>query len=323
MKRILLILSVFMIFSEVRPTDDTPENIVASIDDIPIEADRIAAIESLALEAISAGTICINNFLPSYCANFTLLHYFADKSKNEEFFSALIAKGADVNAVCEEDKYDKFLAINLSEKDPKIKHAYDQRMKSNEESGIITGCTPLYHAVWASNLEAAQILINKGADVNIAFTHTGTTLLHIAICRKDWEMVSLLLTNGAKLSAFDINGNTSLHELICAKSQTKKSDYIASRLIALTDDYNINAQNVCGLTPLCIALYKGHRNIVIMLCQRLKITPPEFVGFYKEDFKPRTREKTPASPRPSDAGISPAARITGFPDYVLRATGLL
>jgi len=87
--------------------------------------------------------------------------------------------------------------------------------------------------------------------------------------------------------------------------------------------FELAAQNVWGLTPLCIALYKEHRDIVIMLRQRLKITPLEFVRFYKEDFKPRTREKTPASPRPSDAGISLAARITGLPDYVLRAKGLL
>jgi hypothetical protein len=72
------------------------------------------------------------------------------------------------------------------------------------------GFTPLHWAADRDCVEAAQVLIKAGADVN-ATTPTGITPLHWAARRNASRMVRLLLSSGAVLGSTTANGFTPLH----------------------------------------------------------------------------------------------------------------
>ena len=57
--------------------------------------------------------------------------------------------------------------------------------------------TPLHHAATGGHLEAAQLLIDAGADPNLIDDTSGYTAISLAAHRGDVEMVKLLLANGA------------------------------------------------------------------------------------------------------------------------------
>jgi ankyrin repeat protein len=71
------------------------------------------------------------------------------------------------------------------------------------------GRTPLHLAATHCHVEAAQLLLNKGAKVN-AKAVGGTTPLDLAAQAGCVDMVNLLLANGAKINARDDQGRTPL-----------------------------------------------------------------------------------------------------------------
>jgi len=71
------------------------------------------------------------------------------------------------------------------------------------------GYTPLLYAVQNNNKEAAELLINGGADVNVG-DQFGNTLLHHAAVAGQYDMCKLLLDNGANINARNLMGGTAL-----------------------------------------------------------------------------------------------------------------
>lgn len=71
------------------------------------------------------------------------------------------------------------------------------------------GITALHYTIHGDHLEAAMVLIEKGADVNACGRHDWTSL-HQAVRTGSVEMLHLLLENGANLEARDYNGYTPL-----------------------------------------------------------------------------------------------------------------
>ena len=59
------------------------------------------------------------------------------------------------------------------------------------------GDTPLHVMAWQNNLEAVQVLIDAGADVN-ALGEMNETPLHIAVHLQNLRMVQALLDAGAR-----------------------------------------------------------------------------------------------------------------------------
>ena len=64
-------------------------------------------------------------------------------------------------------------------------------------------------ACFTGNMEVAQLLIDKGGDIN-AQTNTGVTPLIAAVLRKQLPLVELLLDNCADLSLMTKSGKTAL-----------------------------------------------------------------------------------------------------------------
>lgn len=85
--------------------------------------------------------------------------------------------------------------------------SYELNLKiKNEEKQ-----TPLHVAVLVKNQEAVELLINKGADLNIN-GNAGQTPLHVAISAKNQDAIKLLIEKGADLKIKD-NYNQSALDL--------------------------------------------------------------------------------------------------------------
>ena len=131
-------------------------------------------------------------------------------------------------------------------------------------SGIDTvfyrgGWTAFHVAVYLGLVEFAQLLLDKGANVNAVFGEERQTSLHAACYRDLVEMVSLLVTATAiDINAVDLKGRTAV-------------DYCAyydhtSCLEALLDagaDPRLN-----GCKSLCYAVCRCHEAAAMLLIER-------------------------------------------------------
>ena len=100
--------------------------------------------------------------------------------------------------------------------------------------------TPLHNAATHGHKEIVELLIAKGAYVNVKGGSQGGTPLHDAAQWGRKEVAELLIVNGADVNGKDRFGSTPLHE-----AKTKE---VAELLIAKGADVNAKADN--GKTPL-------------------------------------------------------------------------
>jgi uncharacterized protein len=113
------------------------------------------------------------------------------------------------------------------------------------------GFTALGFACFFGHYSIAKMLIEKGADVNIASNNSFKVApIHSACAISKQEIIGLLLENGADANAKQQNGVTPLHE-VAHHGQTQ--------LAQLLIDYgaDVNAKTDTGQTPLFMAEEKG------------------------------------------------------------------
>ena len=108
--------------------------------------------------------------------------------------------------------------------------------------GGMSGGTPLTFAAIEGHKEIVELLIAKGADVEVADLLSATPL-HRAASWGHKEIAELLITKGANVNAEDKWGNTPLH-LAAYKGHKENVEL----LIAAGAD--VNAKNEDGETPL-------------------------------------------------------------------------
>ena len=126
-------------------------------------------------------------------------------------------------------------------------------LRDNPDAGInqhdTWGSTPLHAAVDSPNTNVAmvEILIRRGADVNIRDKHGQTPLCYLIdnLSQRDSldSVLKLLLKHGGDLSALDHLGNTLLHH-------ATRCGHITSMEYLLKQGCNVNARNVQNVTPL-------------------------------------------------------------------------
>jgi len=151
---------------------------------------------------------------------------------------------------------------------------------SNEQ-----GTTPLFAAVSTGRKGIAEFLIDKGADVDLG-KEGGWKPIHAATYNEFEKLTTLLVEKGAALSppCEEIKGYTPLHILLSTEDAPHK-------LIELLvkNGAQLNAINSSGGTPLHLAVFWGHFDIVKMLVEegsRLDIrndkgrNPLDMAGLY-------------------------------------------
>ena len=110
--------------------------------------------------------------------------------------------------------------------------------------------TLLQLAIYYNALEVANLLIDKGEDVN-AKDESGKTLLHWAVVYDDSDFVELLVGKGVDVNAKETSGYTPLH-----LTADQNAADIARLLIRAGAD--IKAETIIGTTPLSEAMkYKA------------------------------------------------------------------
>jgi uncharacterized protein len=155
----------------------------------------------------------------------------------------LLARGADVN-------------VQL-----KAQQAYRAKLDRGTDTVLTTGSTPLLRAAKAADVAVVRLLLEKGADAQLA-TRTGTNPLMIAagLGTKEEdttgrtkteegtiETITLLLDRGIDINAADTTGRTALHGA-ALQGYDRVVRFLAERGATLT------VVDKRGFTPLDVAM---------------------------------------------------------------------
>ncbi|WP_255324788.1 MULTISPECIES: ankyrin repeat domain-containing protein [unclassified Wolbachia] len=156
--------------------------------------------------------------------------------------------GAEVNAVDEGEKaFSRLSALSNTRERGVVEAANIQQLR----------LTPLHYAV-LSGREMVELLIEKGANINMV-SEDGPTLLHYAAAFSDKrEVVELLIKEGANVDAVDDNGNTPLFSAALSGKREMVELLIEKRA-------NVDAVNKVKNTPLHAAALSGKREVVELL----------------------------------------------------------
>ena len=184
----------------------------------------------------------------------TALHHamMADKKDMVRFLLAKGFKTSAINAAAFLGELDKVKTLVAEGADINLKDAGD--------------FTPLHCAVYGHQKQVVAFLIENGADVN-ARTAEGRFPLIIA----DMEIAELLITKGANVNLRYRLGTTALHRAV--NLDDHKGDIeLAKLLLSHGADVNAKAYSNCvgweGWTPFHVACRNGNKAIVEMLISK-------------------------------------------------------
>jgi len=108
---------------------------------------------------------------------------------------------------------------------------------------------PIHRAVQKrrNGLRELDLLLERGAQVNLQSGTHGLTAFHYAIFTHQFETAKKLIENGADPDVFDRNGNTALH-IACNRNDA------AAILMCIGLKGNVNLRNSAGQCPLYLAI---------------------------------------------------------------------
>ena len=190
----------------------------------------------------------------------------------EDFFKAmkvddsvaiqrLLARGFDANTVDEKGQYG--LLIALREPAPKIAASLIDAPNINLNLLNPQGESPLMLASLKGQLELAEKMVKKGADVN----KTGWAPLHYAASTGQVKMIALLLENHAYIDAESPNGSTPL---------MMASMYGSPESVKLLLDEGADSllKNQQGLTALQFAQQANRRDAIDLISEAVRRQRP-------------------------------------------------
>ena len=127
--------------------------------------------------------------------------------------------------------------------------------KANTDLLDKDSCTPLCLAIRQENYEAAQSLIQFGANVNMGGGIFGSPV-HLSVVRLKIPIIQTLINKNADLNKQDSDGNTPLH--IVMNIFSKNPDRCCHILELLTlNGARVNQKNHDHWAPLHTAVRKG------------------------------------------------------------------
>uniref|UniRef100_A0A8C6T3D4 Ankyrin repeat and SOCS box containing 2b n=1 Tax=Neogobius melanostomus TaxID=47308 RepID=A0A8C6T3D4_9GOBI len=126
------------------------------------------------------------------------------------------------------------------------------------------GTTALMFAVRRGHASCAELLLNHGADPDIANTNRDTAL-HFACEQRDEPLVALLLRSGAKVNRSCSFGNSALYRNVFGIDPLFMAAQNGHSSLALIKFNLVNTQALDGASPLFEASRNGHESVVELL----------------------------------------------------------
>jgi len=182
---------------------------------------------------------------------FTLLSY-AVAGNQLKIVKLLLEHGADPRI----DKGSSMVNASYSEDSTMLKLLLDAGGDPNARFGFMLD-TPILMAVRHDNIKSLVMLLERGADPNLA-DKFGYTPLIFVVTGNSTEMTSLLIEHGADIDATDINGFTALM-YACQSGKINNVRFL------LEKGADISIKDIYGLNAKAIAKKKGYINIVSLL----------------------------------------------------------
>ena len=185
----------------------------------------------------------------------------AAKMDNEQAVKQLIARGFDVNTIDPDSQ--TALMIALREPSPKVAELLVNQPGMNLNVLNAKGESALMLAAFAGQLDIAETMIKKGADVN----KTGWTPLHYAATAGQAALVRLLLENYAYIDAESPNASTPL--MMASMYGTP-----ATVKLLLDEGADISLKNQQGLNALQFAQRANREDSVQIILNAAKALKP-------------------------------------------------
>ncbi len=162
------------------------------------------------------------------------------------------------------------------------------------------GRTPLYKVAARGKIEVARILIRWGAVANKG-NNKGRTPFHVAVYNSDRQMMNLLLDSGADIVAVDKEKRTALHMLLQKEVELSSQAYeIIEVLIRRRPDLLV-LKDKEESTPLHNAAENGHLRAVSLILDHLPGPDSEKREYIFMERKGKTAADLAASVAISDA----------------------
>ncbi|MFK7932367.1 MAG: ankyrin repeat domain-containing protein [Saprospiraceae bacterium] len=124
------------------------------------------------------------------------------------------------------------------------------------------GFTPLALAAFFNRNDIAQLLIEKGANPNLAATNpTKVNALHAAVAKGNYALCQLFIKNGADVNATQMQNVTPLHSAVHRGNLA-----LTQLLVENGADINLKMEN--GDDALSIAKRDGHEEVIAYLLEK-------------------------------------------------------
>ncbi|PAV90747.1 hypothetical protein WR25_01610 [Diploscapter pachys] len=169
--------------------------------------------------------------------------------ENADLFFSLLRLRADTNIQDSEERTPLYLALFEEENANFVRELIGHEANVN---AVVQRKPLICHAADMENsddsLRIVTLLIEQKANVNLPNVSDNKTALHIALDRKNNEIVQTLLESGAAVDVKDSEGETSLHKAVRA------GELFTQIIVSHAKDIDCSVKNKNGTTALRLAL---------------------------------------------------------------------
>ena len=199
---------------------------------------------TMAGRAYSGKTIIPKHFKKYY--SFLL----SDEVLNMDQFYFPLGSG-HIEKIQETKKATDFAELKISlEEEPDLGNSLDKN-----------GFTLLHHAAYSGNLDAVQLLVKKGADINAKAKGCAWTPFFLASLRGHRKILEWLINTGALTDVRDSKGRLPIH--IAARHGNKKLVELL-----LQHGARIHSEDAAGMTPLHMTALCGRQDATSFLISK-------------------------------------------------------
>jgi len=158
----------------------------------------------------------------------------------------LVDRGADVNRAAKTGFTPLMVALNRRGASPVARLLLDRGAHVQPaDPKPVHGASPLFYAAWAGNLDAARVLVERGASPSMPMKLGGqgaVTLLDIAVFQGDQPMVRQLAAAGLDVNALDEYGLSMLDNAVLGNDVGMARTLIAlGAKVDQTDEMSLTA----------------------------------------------------------------------------------